>query len=180
MVEIKDEGICRFCLKTFAGRSMGRHLRACQAKKSIDSQRRATDKKLRSIYHLKIWGYKPFWLHIEAASTVTLSQLDGFLRNICFPPFTTVHAAFTTHGRRKPYCIDGFKLLAITPLRLRLQDNCVLHLTFPVNSQLSSRFLMAHLSHVSSLSTWVSQKKKDLPYPSGYQFPVPFGRRHSL
>ncbi len=82
MVEIKDEGICRFCLSTFAGRSMGRHLRACQAKKSIDSQRRATDKKLRSIYHLKIWGYKPFWLHIEAASTVTLSQLDGFLRNI--------------------------------------------------------------------------------------------------
>ncbi len=31
---------------------------------------------------LKIWSYKPFWLHLEAKSTATLSDLDHFLRRI--------------------------------------------------------------------------------------------------
>ncbi|MBI1925016.1 hypothetical protein HYR99_12310 [Candidatus Poribacteria bacterium] len=82
MVEIKDEGICRFCLKTFAGRSMGRHLVACKVKKQQDSESAAKGKKASPIYHLKVWSYKPFWLHIEAKSTAKLSDLDRFLRRI--------------------------------------------------------------------------------------------------
>ncbi len=32
----KDEGICRFCLRAFSGRSIARHLVACKAKKQKD------------------------------------------------------------------------------------------------------------------------------------------------
>ena len=82
MMEIKDEGTCRFCLKTFAGRSIGRHLVACKVKKQNDSERAAKGKKTIPIYHIKIWSYKPFWLHIEAKSTTKLADLDHFLRGI--------------------------------------------------------------------------------------------------
>ncbi len=78
---MKDEGVCRFCLKTFAGRSIGRHLTTCKAKKQQE-QEEATGKKTKSIYHLKIRGYKPYWLHIEMQATAKLSALDGFLRRI--------------------------------------------------------------------------------------------------
>ena len=81
-MEIKDEGICRFCLRTFAGRAMGRHLVACKKKKQKDNESATKGRKTHSIYHLKIWGYKPYWLHVEMKSTATLSELDHFLRAI--------------------------------------------------------------------------------------------------
>jgi len=77
----KDEGVCRFCLKTFAGSSIGRHLTDCKAKKEKD-QNESSGKKKTMIYHLKIWGYKPYWLHVEMKATAKLSALDGFLRDI--------------------------------------------------------------------------------------------------
>ena len=80
-MEIKDEGVCRFCLKTFSGAGMGRHLVACKAKKEADKETTET-KKIQSIYHIKISGYKVYWLHIEINSTATLELLDGFLRKI--------------------------------------------------------------------------------------------------
>jgi hypothetical protein len=81
-MEIKDEGICRFCLKTFAGRSMGRHLASCPAKKQKDAQEAAQGKKLTTLYHLKISGHKPYWLHIEMPASAKLADLDSFLRDI--------------------------------------------------------------------------------------------------
>lgn len=81
-MEIKDEGICRFCLKTYAGRSMGRHLTACKAKKAHDAAAPKGRRRLQPVYHLKISGYKPFWLHIEMPATATLRDLDSFLRRI--------------------------------------------------------------------------------------------------
>ncbi len=50
MMEIKDEGICRFCLKTFAGRSIGRHLVACKVKKQKDDESMAKAKRTRQNY----------------------------------------------------------------------------------------------------------------------------------
>ena len=83
-MEIKDEGVCRFCLKTFSGAGMGRHLVACQAKQEADKDKEASEiKKIQSIiYHIKISGYKVYWLHIEVNSLSTLELLDGFLRKI--------------------------------------------------------------------------------------------------
>lgn len=81
---IKNEGICRFCLKTFSGSAMDRHLLTCEAKKQKDNEdiTRAGKKKPQTIYHLKIYGYKPYWLHLETNATTTLADLDGFLRGI--------------------------------------------------------------------------------------------------
>ncbi len=80
-MKISDEGICRFCLKTFAGRSIGKHLTACKVKKEQDSNE-VQGKKATPIYHLKISSYKPFWLHIEVKATSKLKELDQFLRQI--------------------------------------------------------------------------------------------------
>jgi hypothetical protein len=81
-MEIKDEGVCRFCLKTFSGPSMGRHLLACKEKQQKDSENLSKKKTSKPIYHIKIWSYKPFWLHIEMNSNSTLFDLDDFLKDI--------------------------------------------------------------------------------------------------
>jgi hypothetical protein len=81
-MEIKDEGVCRFCLKTFSGRGMGRHLIACQAKKQQDRQDAANGQSPVTIYQIRIRSYKPFWLHLEMQATATLDDLDSFLRDI--------------------------------------------------------------------------------------------------
>jgi len=80
-MEIKDEGICRFCLQTFSGRSMGRHLTTCKVKKQKDRENAVGKKKI-TIYHLKLFSYKPFWLHIEMPAISRLYDLDNFLRRI--------------------------------------------------------------------------------------------------
>jgi hypothetical protein len=46
--------------------------------------------------------------------------------------------------------------------------------TFPPDERSSPRLCDQSPGHVSTLSGWVS------PYPTGYEFPVPFGCRHSL
>ena len=82
MDSFTDEGICRFCLKTFSGRSIARHLVACQAKKRQDEQEAAGGQDSPPIYHIKIQSYKPYWLNIEMPATATLVDLDQFLRDI--------------------------------------------------------------------------------------------------
>lgn len=79
---MKDKGICRFCLKTYSGAGMGRHLFACKARKEETNKEVNQKVTGKSIYHLKIWGYKPYWLHIEMNSIMMLKSLDQFLRNI--------------------------------------------------------------------------------------------------
>ncbi|MFQ5637049.1 MAG: hypothetical protein ACE5IR_03545 [bacterium] len=81
-MEYQNEGVCRFCLKTFSGRSMSRHLAACKEKQQKDLQSAENKHPLKQIYHMKVWGYEPFWLHIEMDSNATLFDLDDFLRSI--------------------------------------------------------------------------------------------------
>lgn len=81
-MEVKDEGVCRFCLKTFSGRGIGRHLVACRAKKQQDVEDAAKGQSRTPIYHVKVSSYSPFWLHIELPATATLTDLDSFLRDI--------------------------------------------------------------------------------------------------
>lgn len=81
-MEIKDEGICRFCLKTFSSRSIGKHLTSCKVKRQKDEEAYTSRSKMDTIYHIKIYSHKPYWLHIEAKSIATLLDLDDFLRDI--------------------------------------------------------------------------------------------------
>jgi len=78
----KSEGVCRFCLKTFAGSVMTRHLLTCKVKKDRDSQETANAKKVYPIYHLKISSSKYYWLYLEMKAASKLSDLDQFLRDI--------------------------------------------------------------------------------------------------
>ena len=61
---------------------MGQHLVVCKAKNEADKEVSEIKKIQSSIYHIKISGYKVYWLHIEINSTTTLELLDGFLRKI--------------------------------------------------------------------------------------------------
>jgi hypothetical protein len=81
-MERKNEGICRFCLKTFSGAAMSRHLVACKAKKEKDEQEMAKAKTKYPIYYLKLSGYRDYWLHVEMKAASTLRELDDFLRRI--------------------------------------------------------------------------------------------------
>lgn len=81
-MEFKDQGVCRFCLKMFAGTAMGRHLSACPARKEADKSIPGAGRLPGSIYHLRISAYKFYWLHIEVDSASPLRLIDGFLRDI--------------------------------------------------------------------------------------------------
>lgn len=78
----ETKGICRFCFKSFSGRSMGRHLETCSAKIKEDSKSDTNKKKKELIYQIKISGYKIYWLQIEMKGTKKLSDLDDFLRKV--------------------------------------------------------------------------------------------------
>lgn len=101
---MKDEGVCRFCLKTFAGRSMGRHLSACKVKKEQDAAVLAGRKKPQLIYHLKLESFKPFWLHVEMPVSAKLQELDRFLRDIWLECCGHL-SEFTIHG--VAYSVDA-------------------------------------------------------------------------
>lgn len=76
------EGACRFCLKTFSGSTIGKHLTSCKAKKEKDVEEAARAKKPERLFHVKIVGGGAFWLHIEMKASSKLSDLDEFLRDI--------------------------------------------------------------------------------------------------
>lgn len=82
MKEPKNEGLCRFCLKTFSGAAMGRHLMACKIKKEHDEHAAETTRRKYPIYHIKLSSYIDYWLHIEIKASSLLSELDDFLRRI--------------------------------------------------------------------------------------------------
>ncbi len=81
-MEQKNEGICRFCLETFSGAAMSRHLVACKAKKENDTREAEKAKTKYPIYHIKISSYGDYWLHIEMKAASKLRELDDFIRNI--------------------------------------------------------------------------------------------------
>lgn len=81
-MEQKNEGVCRFCLETFSGAAMSRHLMACKAKKEHDAQAAEKAKAKYPIYHIKLSSYGDYWLHIEMKAAARLKELDDFLRGI--------------------------------------------------------------------------------------------------
>ncbi len=81
-MEQKSKGICRFCLNTFSGSAMSRHLAVCKAKKDKDAQELGKAKLKYPIYHIKLSSYSNYWLHIEIKAASTLRELDDFLRRI--------------------------------------------------------------------------------------------------
>jgi hypothetical protein len=98
-MEHKSEGICRFCLKTFSGSGMGRHLSACKTRREKIEMELKKGRKKYKIYHLKISSSKWYWLHVEIPATATLAELDDFLRGIWLECCGHL-SAFTIQDRR--------------------------------------------------------------------------------
>lgn len=76
------EGACRFCLNKYSGSAIGKHLESCKVKKERDVEEANRSKKPERIFHIKIRGGGPFWLHIEMKASSKLSDLDRFLRDV--------------------------------------------------------------------------------------------------
>ena len=98
-MEHKSEGICRFCLKKFSGAGMGRHLSACKPRKENNALELKMGRKKYKVYHIKISGYKWYWLHIEIPASATLDDPDDFLRDIWLECCGHL-SAFTIRGVR--------------------------------------------------------------------------------
>lgn len=77
-----SRGTCYFCKKTFAKSGMGRHLRACAARKETDAKMETVIARHTRLFHLVADGYRDWWLHLEMPVDATLSDLDHFLRAI--------------------------------------------------------------------------------------------------
>jgi hypothetical protein len=77
----QPRGECVFCKKSYAKGGMTRHLQACQAR--TKAQEALTGKSVKQ-FHLVAEGlYAPeYWLHLELPATITLEDLDQFLRDI--------------------------------------------------------------------------------------------------
>ncbi len=76
---------------------MGRHLSACKARQDNNALELKARRKKYKIYHIKISGYKDYWLHIEIPANATLNDLDDFLRGIWLECCGHM-SGFTIHG----------------------------------------------------------------------------------
>lgn len=76
---VPADATCVLCGKTFAKRSMTRHLRSCR-----DKHPSAAEVAPERMLHLLIEGkWQPdYYLHVEVPAKLTYGELDGFLRTI--------------------------------------------------------------------------------------------------
>jgi ribosomal protein L37AE/L43A len=58
------EWACRFCLKTFTGSAIGRHLETCKAKKEKDVEE-VKEKRPQKIFHIKVSGGGEYLVTVE-------------------------------------------------------------------------------------------------------------------
>jgi hypothetical protein len=79
----QSRGQCVFCKKSYAKGGIKRHLQTCRARKQAQAAVTGRSKAL-VLYHLVAEGlYDPdYWLHLEIPATLTLEDLDQFLRGI--------------------------------------------------------------------------------------------------
>ncbi len=77
-------GICNFCKEEFEKGKMTQHLKSCKQRiAGQKAENSATPEKSR-LFHLLVEGRdRPmYWMHLELPASLTLLDLDGFLRDI--------------------------------------------------------------------------------------------------
>ena len=80
----QPRGKCGYCERDFSVGGMTRHLSACPKRKRVLAE---TDRKRgrnSKLYHLRAQALlrREFWLDLEVNGSVTLSELDNYLRDI--------------------------------------------------------------------------------------------------
>jgi len=79
---VQSRGRCAFCSRSAAKGGMRRHLETCQARAGAGARSRRPSSG--PALHLTVEGveHPGYWLHLEAAPSATLEDLDHFLRRI--------------------------------------------------------------------------------------------------
>ena len=84
-----DRGTCHLCEKTYKATAFTRHLHACIPKTlglkpvKIDPGATVGARKARyMMLNVRAYGSRDYWLHLGVQTDATLSELDGFLREL--------------------------------------------------------------------------------------------------
>lgn len=84
---VVSKGVCNFCKGEFEKGKMTQHLRACKERKSVSAAEetgKSRKPKKSKLFHIIVEGqYLPmYWMHLEMPASLSLLDLDGFLRDI--------------------------------------------------------------------------------------------------
>lgn len=79
MARTTNSGQCLFCKGIFSKQTMAKHLASCEKRKAAPKGATA-----QSIFHLLVEGLQApdYWLHLEAAASAKLKDLDDLLREV--------------------------------------------------------------------------------------------------
>jgi len=76
---MKSKGICEYCNKTFSAQAISKHLLSCAERKNIllnEENQNSEDK----VFLIRA-SSGPFFLYFEAGASLTLEDIDSFLRD---------------------------------------------------------------------------------------------------
>jgi hypothetical protein len=79
-----SKGRCSFCNATFSKAAITKHLNSCEQRKAaLESSLEKKGSRRTKIFHIVVEGrdLPVYWVHLEAAASATLKDLDSFLRN---------------------------------------------------------------------------------------------------
>lgn len=84
---IVSKGVCSFCKGEFEKGKMTQHLKGCKERKSVlaaEETGKSRKPKKSKLFHIIVEGqYLPmYWMHLEMPASLSLFELDGFLRDI--------------------------------------------------------------------------------------------------
>lgn len=86
MTRVISRGKCVYCDRELSKSAMANHLKSCkQRMDSIEAESSASKKvHTTTFFHLVVEGAyrRMYWMHLEVPASVTLDDLDSFLRNI--------------------------------------------------------------------------------------------------
>ncbi|MBI3034939.1 hypothetical protein HYY71_01320 [Candidatus Woesearchaeota archaeon] len=76
-MNLKSEGKCVYCKKSYAGNAISKHLAACSERIEENSKANGNER----IFLIKAGAY-PFWVYFEANASDKLAKADDFLRDL--------------------------------------------------------------------------------------------------
>ena len=104
--QIKSEGKCLFCSKTFAKAGINRHL-ATHLKEKVKTGKKGLSFLLK-VETNKRWGSTPYFLSLWVDGEATMKTIDDFLRAIWLDCCGHL-SAFTDPNNRRPFGWDFFE-----------------------------------------------------------------------
>ena len=85
--KVASKGICSFCKGEFEKGKMTQHLKFCKERKAViiaEETGKSRKPKKSKLFHILVEGRElpMYWMHLEMPASLSLLDLDGFLRDI--------------------------------------------------------------------------------------------------